>query len=90
MMGGYGYGYGPSMMAGGGWIGLLLMGFFWLLVTVGVILLIVWVVRSGSHGGRSAGTAAHDDACGIAKVRYAKGEITKEQYLEICGTLKGM
>jgi putative membrane protein len=90
MMQGYGYGYGPM---GGGGFGIL-AAIFWLLVIAGVVVLIVWGIRqlSGSgHGHRAAGpgTAAgqpggQDEACEIARVRYAKGEITREQYAEIC------
>lgn len=73
------------MMGGlGGWLFLL----FGLLILAGVVLLVAWAVRSMS------GSAQHSqppsptaDACAIAKTRYAKGEITKEQYEEICKTL---
>jgi putative membrane protein len=81
----YGYGSYGNMMGGfGGWLFLL----FGLLVLAGFVLLVVWAMRSMS------GSAQHPqppsstgDACAIAKVRYAKGEITKEQYEEICKTL---
>jgi len=90
MMQGYGYGYGPM---GGGGFGIL-AAIFWLLVIAGVVVLIVWGIRqlSGSgHGHRAAGPGSaagqpggRDEACEIARVRYAKGEITREQYAEIC------
>jgi putative membrane protein len=81
----YGYGRFGNMMGGfGGWLFLL----FGLLVLAGIVLLVVWAVRA------AGGSAMHqpparpvDEACAIAKVRYAKGEITKEQYEEICKTL---
>lgn len=81
--GGYG-GYGTMMGGFGGWLFLL----FGMLVVVGIILLIVWMVRSmagAQHPG--PGVRPADDACSIAKVRFAKGEISKEQYDEICKTL---
>lgn len=93
MMGGYG-GYGNYSGYGGGasWLGLGMMLLFGLVVLVGIILLVVWIVRSGGHsagqsGGHVTPAPPADDACAIAKVRYAKGEITKEQYDEICRTL---
>jgi putative membrane protein len=94
MMGGYG-GYG-GYNSGGNLLGFGMMVLFGLVLLVGIILLVVWVVRSSRHqSGQSGGDvmprppmqAPTDDACAIAKVRYAKGEITREQYEEICRTL---
>lgn len=83
---GYGYGYG-----GGSWIGMGFMMLFGLLFLVGVILLIVWLVRSAAGGGIGMGggqyRAGTENACDIAKMRYARGEITKEQFEEICRAL---
>jgi len=82
---GYGYGgYGNTMMGGGGW----LFALFGLLVLAGIVLLVVWAVRTmGGSAQHHAPQPPVDDACAIAKVRYAKGEITKDQYEEICKTL---
>jgi putative membrane protein len=82
---GYGYnGYGNMMGGYGGWI----FGLLGLLVLVGIVLLVVWAVRSvGGSAHHHAPLPPVDDACAIAKTRYAKGEITKEQYEEICKTL---
>jgi putative membrane protein len=90
MMGGYG-GYG-GYGAGGSWLGIGMMLLFGLILLVGVILLVVWIVRSGGRSGEhvispTRTPAPMDDACAIARARYAKGEITKEQYDEICKTL---
>lgn len=82
-----GYGYGM-----GSWIGMGFMMFFGLLVLIGIVLLIVWIARSaggmggmgGMHMGQHDGRAR---ACDIARERYARGEITKEQYDEICKTV---
>lgn len=91
MMGGYGYGYGP-MMGGWGWGGWILMAVLWALVIAGIVMLVVWLVRAaprhpGSVGPMSVASPQGDEACNIARARYAKGEITKEQYDEICKTL---
>jgi putative membrane protein len=82
---GYGYGgYGGMMGGWGGW----LFGLFGLIVLVGIVLLVVWAVRSMNGSAQHhAMTPPPEDACGIAKLRYAKGEITKDQYEEICKTL---
>lgn len=70
----YGYGWGTGNMMG--WFGgSLMMLIFW----ISFIALIVWVVREvgnkHSHTTRS-GSAALD----ILKERYARGEITKEEF----------
>jgi putative membrane protein len=91
MMGpGYGYGY---TFGGYSWFGMLLMMLFGTLVVVGIVLLIIWAARAGSHGATGGGmpqrpgAAGHDEAITIAKRRLASGEITKEQYDEIMRAL---
>jgi putative membrane protein len=60
------------------WTGWLTM-FFWLLLIVGVILLIVWGVRQ--LAGRSTG--AQERPLAILQQRYARGEISSEEYERI-------
>lgn len=94
--------YGPSMMAGWG-LGWLIFLFFGLLILIGVVLLIVWAVRSGSRGPEHGGPVAHgypphapvagggysfrDEASEIARRRLAEGQITPDQYNEIMACL---
>ena len=80
------WGIGPWMMGGGwGWIGGIFMMFFWILALVAIVLLIRWLVIAGgnrspmSHGQEQARDTA-ESALDIVKKRYAKGEITKEQF----------
>jgi uncharacterized membrane protein len=99
MMGGYGYGrggYGGMMGYGGNWLYDLLFFAFAVAILAGLVLLVIWAIRaiSGGHGTGSAGPtspaqpgAGQDEACAIARKRFASGEITKEQYDEICKTL---
>lgn len=93
MMYGYGQGLGYGSMLGGGWLGLLLVLLFGALCIAGIVLLIMWFVRSsGGHAGAGgatpgAGPAGHDEAIAIAKRRLASGEVTKEQYDEIMRAL---
>jgi uncharacterized membrane protein len=100
MMGGYGNGYYGGGGGGGGLLGGIIFFAFGLLVLAGIVLLIVWAVRTMSGQGHDHGhghsgppvapTPAPpkvDEACTIARTRYASGEITKDQYEEICKTL---
>lgn len=70
-MGNYGYG---MMGSGGMFFGLI----FWIIIIIGAYLLIKWFVEQNkTHGGEEK------SALDIAKERYARGEITKEEYEEI-------
>lgn len=69
MMGGYGG------MAGFGWLGMLVMTLFW----VGVIVLVVWGLRRISTP-QQPNVAS--DAVELLKQRYARGEISHEEFLQ--------
>ena len=67
--------YSPFHMFGFGFIFMIL---FWALIVYGVVLLVRhWSNSHKGHPGR--GSSAQD----ILKERYAKGEITKEQFESI-------
>jgi putative membrane protein len=69
------YGFGHGM----GWIGMIFMLIFWALV---IGLIVMGARRMGGHGCCMHG--GHDDnAVNIAKERYAKGEISKEEFEQI-------
>ena len=72
-----GYGPGCGMMGWGHhglfWFGPILMVLFWILV----VLCIIWFVRSMA---RSRKDKTEDSAIDIVRKRYAKGEITKEEF----------
>lgn len=86
MMGNYfgnmmGWGYGPGSGLFGGFLGLIFMVVFWGLV--------IWAAVSlfrGSWGGGGCCGGQHrqggndESALEILKKRYAKGEITKEEF----------
>ena len=86
MMGGYGgYGGYGGMMGGYGPqgfgfnpIGTIISLVFWALIIGGIVLLVVWLARNA--GRASFGASAGDAPLDILKARYAKGEITKEQF----------
>lgn len=72
---------------GMGWF-MLFGGILFVLFWGAIIFLIVWAVRRSSQG-HGAGTPGNRSALDIAKERYARGEITKEQYEQIKKDLTG-
>ena len=81
VLGFFGLGYG---MMGGMMLG---MGIFWILVIAAPIVLIVYFI-SNSKSDNGSGRERHPDGnCDLAmedlRRRYAKGEITRDVYLEV-------
>jgi putative membrane protein len=71
-------------------IGLLVMLLFW----GGLIVLVVFAIRailpSGRRGDeRYSGTTGGQTSLDILKARYARGEISREEYLNIRSDLEG-
>ena len=59
-------------------------GILMALVCIGFIVLVVWgVSRLARHGSYHSMIATKQNPIDIAKERYAKGEITKEQFDQI-------
>ena len=81
MMNGYGW-MGPGMMNGFGTqfgsaynpAGSVLRWIFWAILLAGGVLLVVWLVRGPAH------SATGETPLSILQVRYARGELSKEQY----------
>ncbi|MCL5073467.1 MAG: SHOCT domain-containing protein [Actinobacteria bacterium] len=61
-----------------GILGMILSFIFFVAIIIGIIFLIVWLVRRASYSGESIQKT--NEAIEILKGRYAKGELTKEQY----------
>lgn len=61
---------------GWGWIGLgmLHVALFWVLVVLGIVVLVRWL---------AGGSLREPSAMDILKARYAKGELTREQYEQL-------
>jgi putative membrane protein len=84
MMRGFG-GFGGMMGGGLGWVGMLIGLVVTIAVIVGVIVLVVWLVRRTSKSAPVSvvPTAPNQAAKDIASARYARGEITREEYQQI-------
>ncbi len=73
MMDGYGYGMGYGIW---GILGLI----FWILVIIGLVLLIKYLWEGGGIG--SGAKKEQESALEILKRRYARGDISKEEFEE--------
>lgn len=85
---------GPWMGWGGfgfGWWGILMvitMLLFWGLIIGGVVLLFIWLLRQGRPAEPGIG-AGRSRALEILQERYAKGEITREEYEQMRRDIEG-
>lgn len=69
---GWSNGYG---MMGGGWFGYMLIP----LIIIGVIIYAVFKLSNNNKNGRYA-SQQHDSSLDILNERFAKGDITEEEY----------
>ncbi len=67
-------------MGGYGWIGMIISLVFTLIILGGLVWFIIWAVRRSGTGTYSSSTPAGISPKEIAQQRYARGEITREQY----------
>jgi len=83
-MGFYGHG-------GMGWIGMIIGLFITTALIIGFVVLVVWAVKrlsgNSSHSIQPIGSS--QSARDIAQIRYAKGEISREEYQNILTDLAG-
>jgi putative membrane protein len=70
------------MMMGGGWLIWLVILMLFVLLIGGVVAVVVWFIAQGSRG-RSPGPARQDEALEILRQRYARGEIDREEFLQM-------
>ena len=77
------YGYG-----GFGGLGIIFGGLVGLAVVALIVLLIIWAARSLRRGSMGMGPGSGEDPLTIAKVRYAKGEISEREYKKLINDLK--
>ncbi len=77
---------GGGMMNGGMMGGMGMMLLFFLLVLAGIALLATWAVR---RLGSSRSGPSTDEALQILRARYARGEISREEFEERRAVLTG-
>ncbi|MBM3143825.1 MAG: hypothetical protein FJ010_02415 [Chloroflexi bacterium] len=66
-----------------GWIGMILNLVLTVAVIVGIVWLLIWLVRRVGAGGSPNTNAGGQSPREIVQARYARGEITREQYLAL-------
>jgi putative membrane protein len=77
MMNGFGFG---GMGLFGGLIGLI----FNLAIIIGIVILVVWAVKRFTGGAANGNqTSGNQSPREILQARYARGEITRDQYQQI-------
>lgn len=57
-----------------------LMSLFWIALIAGLVLLIAWVIQKGGRRSIAEGPSVEEDPLTILKRRYARGEISREEY----------
>lgn len=66
---------------------------FWALLVAAIVWLVVWLVRSPHHGvlheHHGAPPRPADGALQEARMRYARGEMTREDFLQVSTDLGG-
>lgn len=67
-------------MYGLGWGGWLLGGLIMLLLVGGLIALVIFLIRASGSGDQRRQAGKGETALDILKKRYARGEISKEEY----------
>jgi putative membrane protein len=77
------HGFGFGGFGGFGWIGMIINLVITILVVVGIIWLVVWMVRKGIPNHQVYPTSSHVSPKEILQARYARGEITREQYQQM-------
>ncbi len=72
------------------WIGLIINAVIVIALIVALVVLIVWAIRSMRRSPASTGimSTSAQSAREITQQRYARGEITREQYQQILADLE--
>ncbi len=77
-------------MIGYGGYGWMIFGMIFLFLIIGgIIALVIWLAVRWGRQSSGASPSARQDPVDIAKERYARGEITREQFEQIKKDLTG-
>ncbi len=66
-----------------GWIGMIISLVFTVVILGGLVWLVIWAVRRSGTGNFPGNPPAGTSPKEIAQMRYARGEITREQYQQL-------
>lgn len=71
-----------------GWIGLIINFVLTIGLIIGIVFLVIWIVKefNKNNGGKQKNQAS--PAIEIAKIRYAKGEITHDEFQNLLTDLE--
>ena len=71
-----------------GYGGMIFGGLLWIAFIIAIIFLIVWAIRKASGSKNTAAPQNQQSPLEIAKLRYANGELTREEYQALLDDLK--
>jgi putative membrane protein len=81
--------WGMHMMWGSWGIGMMLMMFlFWAALIVALVFFIRWLVAADNRGHRAGAGPSAESALDILHKRYARGEISKEEFQDMRQVLR--
>ncbi len=81
------YGNGWGFTSGWGWIGMTVMMVFWVAL-LGILIYSLSRAFWGPARNTPANTSEQDRALGVLRERFARGEITEDEYRQVSGTLR--
>lgn len=73
----------PMMRGGWGIAMMVMMVLFWAAVMIAIVFFIRWLISSSGPGQRAEHARDTDSALEILQKRYARGEISKQDYEEM-------